>query len=183
MTNHDTQPPTTREKLLHSGRVAFWGRGYSNVSLRAVAKDAGVDVALVSRYFGSKRGLFDATLASAFDLPFAAVHDTRSLVELFVQIFITTERDSETPSAVLMLLTNAHDEEVGADLQNRVEAELFVPLARIIGDDARTALFLSAAFGVSVVEKTLHLPGIGAPNTALYETQIRHMFETALDFG
>ncbi|MEM5477297.1 TetR family transcriptional regulator [Pacificibacter sp. AS14] len=177
------QPLSTREKLLNSARAAFWARGYSNVSVRAVATDAGVDVALISRYFGSKRGLFDETLASAFDLPFDVVHDIQSLVEMFVQLFTTTPRGCETPSAVRMLLTNAHDDEVGADLQSRVEADLFTPLAQIIGDDARTALFLSAVLGVSVAEKTLHLPGISAPNTALYEAQIRHMFETALDFG
>lgn len=180
MTEPALQPPSTRDKLLHSARLAFWGKGYSNVSLRAVAKEAGVDVALISRYFGGKRGLFDETIACAFDLPFDTVNDSQSLVDMFVQIFTKTHHDGETPSPVRMLLTNAHDEDVGADLQDRVRKELFDPIARITGDEARASLFLAAVLGISVAEKTLHLPGIGASGTTLYEAQIRHMFEAAL---
>ena len=40
----------------------FWSKGYSNVSVREISNAAGVDVALIARYFGSKRGLFEATL-------------------------------------------------------------------------------------------------------------------------
>ena len=45
---------TTREKLLTAATEAFWEQGYSNTSLRQIAQIAGVDVALVSRYFGGK---------------------------------------------------------------------------------------------------------------------------------
>ena len=59
---------TTREKLLDAAREAMWRRGYANVGLREIARAAGVDVALISRYFGGKQGLFEATLEGAFDL-------------------------------------------------------------------------------------------------------------------
>jgi AcrR family transcriptional regulator len=41
----------------------FRADGYQSVSLRQVAADAGVDVALISYYFGSKQGLFAAAMA------------------------------------------------------------------------------------------------------------------------
>ena len=42
---------SSRETLLVSAKALFWTRGYSNVSVREIAPEAGVDVALINRYF------------------------------------------------------------------------------------------------------------------------------------
>jgi len=44
---------------------AFSAQGYTATSLRAVARAAGVDPSLVTHFFNSKAGLFEA----AFELP------------------------------------------------------------------------------------------------------------------
>ena len=54
---------TTKADILAGARQRFLERGYDGVTLRAVAADAGVDVALISYYFGSKKGLFGAAMA------------------------------------------------------------------------------------------------------------------------
>ena len=51
--------------MLAAARRAFAANGYDGTSLRAVAREAGVDPALVSRFFGGKAGLF----AAALDIP------------------------------------------------------------------------------------------------------------------
>jgi AcrR family transcriptional regulator len=48
----------TREAILAAAVSAFAERGYRAVTVRDVARAAGVDPALVVRYFGSKAGLF-----------------------------------------------------------------------------------------------------------------------------
>jgi AcrR family transcriptional regulator len=48
----------TREAILAAAVTAFAERGYRAVTVRDVARAAGVDPALVVRYFGSKGGLF-----------------------------------------------------------------------------------------------------------------------------
>ncbi len=53
----------TRARLLGAARRRFAEHGYAGTSVRAVAGDAGVDAALVFRYFGSKDGLFVAATA------------------------------------------------------------------------------------------------------------------------
>ncbi|MEM6901379.1 MAG: helix-turn-helix domain-containing protein, partial [Pseudomonadota bacterium] len=58
----------TRDKLLLHARRQFWANGDSHVSLRQIASAAGVDVALISRHFGGKLGLFEATLDGAFSI-------------------------------------------------------------------------------------------------------------------
>lgn len=60
-------PTRTRGAILDAARAAFAARGYDAVSLRSVARDAGVDPALVHRFFGSKERLFVA----AMELPVA----------------------------------------------------------------------------------------------------------------
>jgi AcrR family transcriptional regulator len=57
----------TRRALLNAATQLFWEHGYSNTSLRQIAGQAKVDVALISRYFGGKLGLFKATLATGLD--------------------------------------------------------------------------------------------------------------------
>jgi AcrR family transcriptional regulator len=49
-------------QILRAARTAFAANGYAATSLRSVARDAGVDPALVTYYFKSKIGLLDAAL-------------------------------------------------------------------------------------------------------------------------
>jgi AcrR family transcriptional regulator len=60
-------PTRTRGAILDAARAAFAARGYDAVSVRSVAREAGVDPALVHRVFGSKEQLFVA----AMELPVA----------------------------------------------------------------------------------------------------------------
>ena len=57
----------TREAILGAARARFAQEGYDGVSLREIAGDAGVDAALVSRYFGSKEELFTQVICASGD--------------------------------------------------------------------------------------------------------------------
>ena len=50
----------TREGILDAAEDLFSKHGFYGVTIREVAREAGVDTALVHYYFGAKRGLFDA---------------------------------------------------------------------------------------------------------------------------
>ena len=49
----------TRDALLRAALETFAERGYEAATLRAITARAGVDVSLVSHFFGGKQGLFD----------------------------------------------------------------------------------------------------------------------------
>jgi AcrR family transcriptional regulator len=55
----------TRQRLLEAARGRFARDGYAMTTVRDIADDAGVNVALINRYFTSKEGLFEACLTSA----------------------------------------------------------------------------------------------------------------------
>src|SRR5579863_3171359 len=57
----------SREKILDVARLAFPANGYTETSLRGIARDAGVDPSLIVQLFGSKAGLFAAVVEWPFD--------------------------------------------------------------------------------------------------------------------
>src|SRR5271168_3082378 len=52
----------TRAAILEAAKIHFAKSGYNGAFLRDIALDAGVDAALINRYFGGKDGLFAAAL-------------------------------------------------------------------------------------------------------------------------
>ena len=56
----------TKATILVAAREQFASSGYQGATIRAIASSAGVDPALVMRYFGNKEALFAA--AADFDL-------------------------------------------------------------------------------------------------------------------
>ena len=60
MTPSAPDTPTSRDRILTAARSLFAAHGFTRTTLRAVAAEAGCDVALIPHYFGNKQGLFDA---------------------------------------------------------------------------------------------------------------------------
>lgn len=58
----ETKKQEKRDSILDAAEALFARHGYDGVTLRAIAKQAGVDVALANYHFGPKRDLFDAVL-------------------------------------------------------------------------------------------------------------------------
>lgn len=59
--------PDTRGRIVAAAQRLFARDGYDGTSMRAVAREAGVDPALVRHYFDDKGGLFLAAAQIAFD--------------------------------------------------------------------------------------------------------------------
>lgn len=57
---------TTREEILAAARAAFAAQGYERTTIRGIATNAGVDPALVVRYYGSKERLFQQAIGWPF---------------------------------------------------------------------------------------------------------------------
>jgi AcrR family transcriptional regulator len=57
----------TRGEIVEAAKRVFAAKGYDGTSLRGVAREAGVDPALVHHYFDGKASLFVAAMALPFD--------------------------------------------------------------------------------------------------------------------
>lgn len=61
-----SQPSEARQRLLDAGLALFTEQGYKPVSTRMIAREAGVDAAMIRYYFGSKVGLFETIIRETF---------------------------------------------------------------------------------------------------------------------
>jgi AcrR family transcriptional regulator len=85
-------PTRTRQDILDAARAAFAGGGYDAVSLRAIARQAGVDPALVHHFFESKSDLF----AAAMEIPVEP--------ESFISNLLSGDRETLGARLVLALV-------------------------------------------------------------------------------
>jgi AcrR family transcriptional regulator len=65
----------TRGEIVEAAKRVFAAKGYDGASLRAVAREAEVDPALVHHYFDGKASLFVAAMALPFDPRTVQLHD------------------------------------------------------------------------------------------------------------
>ena len=176
-----TKGASTKEVLLTHACRLFWSRGYSNVSVREVAKAAGVDVALIARYFGSKLGLFEATLETLEKLDPSAFPNANALIDTIVELFANAPDGNGEASPVSLILMNAGDPEVGQLVTECQNENWQNPMEEIIGSKSRAAVFFAAILGFSVVQKTMRMDGIAAPGSDEHREQLRHVLKSALE--
>lgn len=60
--NRPRNAAATRAAILDAANARFLKDSYDQVGMRDIARDVGVDPALISRYFGSKEDLFSAVI-------------------------------------------------------------------------------------------------------------------------
>src|SRR5258708_31139949 len=68
----------SKQRIIDAGRERFMRDGYERATVRAIAADAGVDVAMVYYFFGSKEGLFTS---SALTGPEHPLHQLATLLD------------------------------------------------------------------------------------------------------
>lgn len=176
---------TTRERLLSAAREAMWRRGYANVGLREIARAAGVDVALISRYFGGKQGLFEATLEGAFELEGLFDSSDSDPVEVIAQAISVPVAGVAAPDPLRLLIMNGADPEVGATLRARFEIGFLGRLRDTLdgpGAPARAALFTAVLLGSVLARKSLAVPGMADAGPDEILRQNRFLLAAALAY-
>ena len=153
----------TRTRLLLAAQSLFAAHGYAGVGIRGIAAQAGVNPALINRYFGSKRLLFEEvanmlgkdgeTLAEG-DTPVARA--TRALDEI-----IDNGEKSPRVIGLRFTLLSALDPDV-ADVTARAYDKIRRQLMETLpGKDqaTRAELVLSLFLGASMVTTLLRSEG------------------------
>lgn len=174
----------TQENILNAARTLFWMRGYSNVSVRDVTAAAGVDAALVSRYFDGKLGLFKATLDGALDWPELFDASSSNIVDVVVEKLSRTDGPNKM-SPLTMMMMNAADPDVGHIVRGAFEQAYIQPLQPKVGGswaNERVSLFLGAMIGLSMMRETFAARGVADMPPDVYAKQLRHMAKAALTF-
>lgn len=150
--------PDTREAIRQAAHARFLADGYRDVTLRAIAADAGVDVALVSYYFGSKQGLFGAAMAlpvnpaELFGQVLASAPTLDGIAQQILRLALATW-DNPTTGAQLKALAVAAvvEENFARLLREAVGREIVQRLAARLGGpngEQRATAFVSQMAGL-----------------------------------
>lgn len=129
--------PATRQAILEAAKHCFSSEGYDQVGVREIAARAGVDPALINRYFGSKEGLFSEVIGGKFDLGHIAGDDLGTLGQTMLRAICKKKGDDgHDPLAALL---RSYSSEVAREKLRAAMIRGFVePLAaRLTGPNAR----------------------------------------------
>ena len=170
----------TKEALLQEARNQFWSRGYSNVSVRNISKAAGVDVALISRYFRSKLGLFETTLKDLPLLNTSAIKSADQLIEQVVNLFTAATRNGNNATATSLILRNASDPEVGEMVRELYKRTWYQSLEHILGSKAKASRFSAAVLGLHIVETSLKLDGMPSHQSGEYKRELTAFLQASI---
>lgn len=138
----------TRADILEAARRHFAAGGYERTTLRAVAADVGVDAALVTRYFGSKRDLFATATEFRIELPDLAEADPDDIPGMLLPRYFAVWEDDES---FLALLRAASTSRVAADTLNQtLETHVAPALHAATPDHHRQRVALTDAFVIGL---------------------------------
>lgn len=108
----------TQQAILDAARAAFSEAGYDGATMRAIAREAGVDPALVHHYFGTKEHLFATAMQLPFDpavmIPTLLAPGIDGLGERIVRLFVSIWDSPERISPFIALLRGAMTHEKSA---------------------------------------------------------------------
>jgi len=140
----------TKAAILAAAQKAFETRGYADVGVRDIAADAGINSALVLRYFGSKELLFRAALADAIDVAPLIAGDPRRFGRNVVSLFLDAPR--QNPNSLPMMILATADPAARAVALELLHALVIEPIAAWLGGDdgearaARISMLCSGFF-------------------------------------
>jgi AcrR family transcriptional regulator len=146
----------TREAILAAARRQFGERGFDRATIRSIAREAGVDPALVTHFHGSKQRLFLAAVELPFDpeelLPAALAGDRTEAGRRLAELLVGVLEDPPRRSVVVGIVRSAVSEPEAARMVRELIGERILGVAarELSTDDAplRASLVGSQIVGV-----------------------------------
>ncbi len=184
-----TRPPETRRRnaeatraaILAAGKTHFARSGYEGAYLRDIAAEAGVDAALINRYFGGKEGLFNACLREAvrseqlFEAP--RTDFGRQIAHRFAN------RSGPGMDGFKMILRAATSPATVHMLSETVQDRFMGPIRDWLGGEAAPARarLISSLFIGLLVEAMIREDALSEPERGDYEPRLARMFQSLVD--
>jgi AcrR family transcriptional regulator len=162
--------PDTRGEIVRAARESFADKGFAATSIRAVARQAGVDAALVHHYFDSKDELFIEAMALPLDprqVAAAILDGTREdLGRRIVTIFLGVwESDEGQQRMKAMLRSVVTSDEVARIMREGMTRMILEPVSHFVDlPDAklRVGLIASHLIGVALTRYVVELEPVAA---------------------
>lgn len=158
-----------REAILTAARRCFTRDGYERTTVRAVASDAGVDPAMVMRYYQNKEGLFGAAIDIDLHLPDLSGVPLDQVAGVLAGHFVRRWEGDLADEAIMILLRSAVTNPAAAERMRTVFGGQVVNLVRAVTHNApdselRAGMISTQLLGIALTRYILRLPPIAAPD-------------------
>ncbi|ARH95357.1 TetR family transcriptional regulator [Streptomyces sp. MOE7] len=146
--------------MLAAARDRFAAEGYERATIRAIAKEAGIDPSMVMRYYGNKAGLFAAASEIEVHAPDLTHVPHDELGARLVRHFLERWESDETLTGMMRVgVTN----DAGAQRMRKVFAEQIEPVLSAVCPvpeeaELRSGLIASQVLGMALCRYVLHIP-------------------------
>jgi AcrR family transcriptional regulator len=177
----------TRHVLLEAARARFARDGYAVTTVRDIAEEASVNVALINRYFMSKEGLFEACLTTA-------VTDVRrdenglpidGIAEGIASRVGSSTDDDRLRVALLLLLRSSGDDRID-ELRRSVLSAVSEKMAAAAGgtdpDSAllRAQIVLATTLGIVTLRSSLGIQPLSSASEQQLLEPLRDLVRAVL---
>lgn len=182
-----------RADILAAARTEFAANGFDRVTIRGIARSAGVDAALVHHYFGSKQEVFAAAVEFPFDIAtglqavFGGAPD--GIGERLVRFFLGVWENPDGRGPVLAVLRSAMSQEQAATmLREFVTAALLTPGAASLGvppeeGRLRMELAVSQLMGVAVLRYVIGVQPLASASVEELVARLAPVVQAHFDGG
>ncbi len=154
-----------KDRILNAARGLFGVSGFRGTTLRAIAAQAGVDVALIAHYFGSKEALFAAAIGFPDEARLVVLEALSApegeqgerLARGYLWLWESAETGARMKALGRSALTN---EAAAAQLSSFIDGVLSDPEVAAVVDGRRADLILAMThlIGVAFVRYLIELP-------------------------
>lgn len=121
----------TAQRILLAAQKVFHEKGYDGATTREIAELAGVNLALINRYFGSKLGLLEKAVLPHLDLE-PLLHGTPAdVAQRLAELYVDTG-PKEGFDAFVVLVRSIASREAGPLLAERLQNHALKPLMNML---------------------------------------------------
>jgi len=150
----------TKTAIIDAAKIVFCEKGYDSAGTREIAERAGVNVALIARYFGSKEGLFAVSIPPEITLDFLLSGDMSDFGARAADVFVGKQA-KENFDPTVALLRAASSPTATTHLRTALYDQIITPLAsRLEGDNLieRATLIASTIAGYDLSVRIIGVP-------------------------
>ncbi len=135
----DEAAEDVRRRLVGVARALFATRGFGEVGIREIAREAGVTPGMISYYFGGKQGLYEAMLGSVFEELLTRVRELSAAppaeggaLEGLIRLYAATIAGQPWVPALLLREIITGDSEVRARFVERFASRVATLLPQLV---------------------------------------------------
>ncbi|MEZ5871740.1 MAG: TetR family transcriptional regulator [Nitratireductor sp.] len=158
----------TRENIIIVAQRHFTAKGFDACGVREIAAEAGVDPALINRYFGSKTGLFEEAVINEITVEALLEGDKESFGKRIAGIMVNKDMSGQALDPTAVVANSIASPTVGAMLARMMEERLIPQIASWLGGrypEQRAALIVSTLLGYEILGRLAKLGSLKHPNS------------------